>query len=157
MRLSLKEDSTLGLNLALTEAVAEQIFLSIRKAAEEDKTISFVAVSQSDEPSTKKWVDAVGGSGLVNVIVDAQKEIFAAYGLGASSFWAVLNPWSLSNAMKLGRSENISIRPTESGSRWQTAGLFAVDGDGVVKYARKASTADDLGDVQEAIKSVKKE
>lgn len=37
-------------------------------------------------------------------------------------------------------------RPTESGSRWQMPGGFAVDGRGVIKWAHVANTADDVSD-----------
>lgn len=86
--------------------------------------------------------------------IDDNRESFAEYGLGYSTFWAVLNPWSLKTAMTIGKNEGYDIRPTESGSRWQTAGLFAADGDGKLTYAHKASTSDDLGDLDTAIKSV---
>ena len=57
---------------------------------------------------------------------------------------------------RLGRSEEIWNRPTESGSRWQTAGLFAVDGNGVVRYAHVAQAADDRGDLDEALTKLKR-
>lgn len=145
-----------SINIKLIYSVAEKIFLLLRNAATSDSSTHFIAVSHSDQPSTEKWLDAVGGSGNVEVIVDHEREIFAAYGLGASSFWAVLNPWSFSSGLALGKSENIGIRPTESGSRWQTAGLFAVDGDGVIRYAHKAATSDDLGDLPAARSAMNK-
>lgn len=87
-------------------------------------------------------------------MVDHDRESFSAYGLGLSSLWAVLNPSSLSAAMKMGKQEGINIRPTESGSRWQTAGMFAVDASGTVVYSHKAETSDDLGDLDAAISSL---
>lgn len=95
----------------------------------------------------------MGGSGKVDVQVDDARQSFAEYGLSYSSFWAVLNPWSLKAAINIGKEEGYQIRPTESGSRWQTAGLFAVDGTGKVTYAHKASTSDDLGDLEAALHS----
>jgi len=67
----------------------------------------------------------------------------------------VLNPTSLKNAVNLGKAEGIDIRPTESGARWQQAGLFAADGSGRLIYSRKAQTSDDLGDLDAALKSAK--
>lgn len=122
----------------------------MKTAADKNPSIRYVAVSHSDQPSTDKWVEDVGGAGQVEVLVDEQREAFSAYGLGLSSFWAVLNPSSLKNAMTIGKTEGIDIRPTQSGSRWQEAGLFALDGAGVIKYSHKAQTSDDLGDLQAA-------
>lgn len=90
------------------------------------------------------------------MVVDHERKDFAQYGLGASSFWAVLNPWSMGAVFTLSKEENLNVRPTESGSRWQTAGLFAVDGKGTVVYSHKANTSDDLGDLSAALDSLRK-
>ncbi len=55
---------------------------------------------------------------------------------------------------KLGKQNGIWNKPTESGSRWQTSGSFAVDGKGVVRWVKVAEAADDMPDFQEALKSV---
>lgn len=88
------------------------------------------------------------GASKVIVWLDRDKGIFCLrYGMGLSSFSAVLlDPSSLKNAMTLGKEEGINISPTESGSRWQQAGLFA---------AYTAQASDDLGDRDAALKSAK--
>lgn len=135
--------------------VAEKIFLKLRDAAEKNPAVHCIAVSHSDQAATNKWLQDVGGSGKLRVIVDHDRQSFSEYGLGPSSFWAVLNPWSLSNAISMGKTEGFNIRPTESGSRWQTAGLFATDGSGKLTYSHRANTSDDLGDLEAALMSVK--
>ena len=52
---------------------------------------------------------------------------------------------------KLEKEDGIKVRDTESGNRWQTAGSFAVDGRGVVKWSRRDRRADDMPDFKEAI------
>jgi len=98
----------------------------------------------------------VGGPGKVEVIVDHERTLYGAYGLGVSSFWHVLNPWSMASVVHLGRSESIWNRPTESGSRWQTAGLFAVVEDGTIEYAHAAVAADDMGDLDGAVQALRR-
>jgi hypothetical protein len=93
----------------------------------------------------------VGGEWDVNVIADADRELYSKWGLGASSAWHVLNPWSLYSVYKLGTSEKIWNRPTESGNRWQTSGSFAIGGEGVVKWAKVAKSADDVPDFKGAL------
>jgi hypothetical protein len=100
-------------------------------------------------------VESVGGSDNVQIIVDEARAMYAVFGLGVSSWWHVLNPWSMANVFKMGREENIWNRPTESGSRWQTAGVFAVDASGIVQYSHPAQTTDDLGDLQTALASIR--
>ena len=113
-----------------------------------------IAVSHSDKPSTDKWVESVGGAGDVQVVVDHERKIYALYGLGVASFWHVLNPWSLGAVFTMARQEKIVNRPTESGTRWQTSGVFAVDASGTVKYSHPSQTTDDLGDLEAAVQSV---
>jgi hypothetical protein len=126
----------------------------MQKLAGKNKDVNWVAISHSDEQSTEKWVIAVGGEWDVQVIVDDQRELYAQWGLGTSSVWHVMNPWSLYSVYKLGKAENIWNKPTESGSRWQTSGSFAVDNDGIVRWAVVAKAADDIPDFNVALKSI---
>ena len=116
--------------------------------------IKCIAVSHSDKSSTDKWIGAIGGAGQVEVIVDPERTTYGKWGLGVSSFWHVLNPWSMTNVLKVGKEEKIWNRPTESGSRWQISGTFVVDGKGVVRYVQVAQAADEIGDFEGALKSV---
>jgi len=133
---------------------AEKTFQQLRKCAGEHPEVNFVAVSHSDEDATEKWVIAVGGEWEVTVVVDPEREIYAHFGLGVSSTWHVLNPWSLYSAYKLGKQERIWNRPTESGSRWQMAGSFAVDSKGIIRWERIASAADDNPAFQDALEAL---
>lgn len=80
--------------------------------------------------------------------------MFARWGLGMSSLWHVLNPWSLWSVYRLGKEEGIWNRPTESGSRWQTAGSFAIDREGNVKWGRVAQSADEIPKFEDAVKAI---
>ena len=98
---------------------------------------------------------AVGGEWDAKVIVDADRELYAQWGLGISNTWHVLNPWSLYSVIRLARQEKIVNRPTETGTRWQTSGSFAVDKRGLVQWASIAKAADDIPDFDEALKSLR--
>ena len=65
--------------------------------------------------------------------------------------WHVLG--SIPGTTKL-KQEGISVRATESGSRWQTAGNFGIDGGGTVKWARVDQRADDMPDFKEGVDKV---
>ena len=138
----------------IVSTVAEKTFYDIRKVAGKNEDINFVAISHSDEQSTENWVTAVGGAWDVEVIVDDKRELYGRWGLGTSSLWHVLNPWSLYNVYKLGKAEKIWNKPTESGSRWQTSGSFAVSADGVVAWASVAKAADEIPDFNAALKVI---
>lgn len=90
----------------------------------------------------------------MTVIVDSERELYAQWGLGVSSAWHVLNPLSMYSVFKLGKQEKIWNRPTESGSRWQTSGSFAVDSEGIVRWASVAKAADDIPNFSEALSAL---
>lgn len=96
----------------------------------------------------------MGGQWDLKVIVDADRELYAQWGLGVSSLWHVLNPWSFYSLYRLAFHEKISNRPTESGNRWQTSGSFAVDREGIVRWSRVAKNADEIPDFNEALKAL---
>ena len=54
--------------------------------------------------------------------------------------------------VKLGREEGIWNRPTESGSRWQESGAFAVDGEGVIRWGGSAERADWIPVFEEGVR-----
>jgi hypothetical protein len=133
------------------DIVAEKTFKQLTQLSSENPQVSFVAVSHSDQEATDRWVVLVGGEWNVNVIVDAERKLYAQWGLGVSSTWHVLNPWSIYKSYRMAKDEKIWNKPTESGSRWQIAGSFAVGGDGVVRWVHVAKSADDMPDFKEAL------
>ncbi|KAF4542125.1 Alkyl hydroperoxide reductase subunit C [Lasiodiplodia theobromae] len=145
---------------------AEKTFRRLREAASGNADVRFVAVSHSDQASTERWLDSLSGGGggggittgpAVELVVDAERDVFAQWGLGVSSLWHVLSPWSMYSVYRLGRDEGIWNRPTESGNRWQTAGSFAVDGEGVVRWGGPARQADDVPDFGQAVKALREQ
>ena len=133
---------------------AEKTFLSFRSAASAHPNIRFIAVSHSDQASTEKWLEAVGGPGAVQVVVDSTRETYARWGLGVSSLWHVLSPGGLWSVYKVGKEDNIWNRPTESGSRWQTSGSFGIDPKGRVRWGQAAPSADWIPNFEEAVRAV---
>lgn len=126
-------------------------------AAQHQHRVHFVAVSHSDQPATDHWLASLPTpeqNSAVHVIVDDQRSIYADWGLGVSSFWHVMSPSSLWSVYKLGKQEGIWNRPTESGTRWQTAGTFVVDGQGIVKLSKPSMSADQVPDFEEALRSL---
>lgn len=135
---------------------AEKTFRNLREAASNNPDIRFVAVSHSDQGSTDRWLDALGGGkGAVELLVDPGRDLFAQWGLGVSSLWHVLSPWSMYSVYRLGKEEGIWNRPTESGNRWQTAGSWAADKEGVVRWGGPSKQADDVSEFGQAVKALK--
>ncbi|KAJ5917360.1 hypothetical protein N7466_010914 [Penicillium verhagenii] len=126
----------------------------MRTAATEHPEINFVAVSHSDQQSTDDWLGAVGGAGSVRVIVDADREIYASWGLGVISWGHLFSPGGLLAVFKMGKEKGVWNRPTESGSRWQSSGHWAVDGEGYVRWGGPAARVDDMVNIAEAISAL---
>jgi hypothetical protein len=99
-------------------------------------------------------VISIGGEWDTHTIVDSERELYGNWGLGVSSAWHVLSPWTMYNAFRLGKDDNIWNKPTESGNRWQTAGSFAVDGKGIVRWTNIPRIAGEIPDFAEAMRAV---
>ncbi|KAG6042010.1 hypothetical protein E4U41_007106 [Claviceps citrina] len=111
---------------------AEKTFkcLTAVSDAHKEDGIHCVAVSHSSRDATERWIPQVGGAWQTDVVIDRERDLYADWGLGLSSTWHAFNPLSLYSVYRLGAEEGIWNRATESGSRWQKSGAFAVGGDG---------------------------
>lgn len=130
--------------LAHSRPVAEKTFKALTTISAKHKNIHCVAVSHSSAEATEKWIPQVGGVWGVEVVVDENRDLYAQWGLGISTTWHVLSPRAIYSVFRLGKEEGIWNRPTESGSRWQMSGAFAIDRGGTVRWAHVASSADDI-------------
>ena len=88
--------------------------------------------------------------------VDEKREIYAAWGLGLSSYWEALSPWAIAGAVKLGREKGIWNRPTGSGTRLQRAGSFAVDSDRKIVWSHISTQSDDMADLCQGMEALGK-
>ncbi|KAK4123512.1 hypothetical protein N657DRAFT_633782 [Parathielavia appendiculata] len=131
---------------------AEKTFKLLTNISNHHPKIHCVAVSQSTQEDTDTWIVQVGGEWEVQVIVDPQRELYHAWGLGLSSTWYAVNPLALWHAWKLGTEEGIWNRNAESGSRWQIGGAFGIDAQGFVRWGGPAASADDVPDFKEALR-----
>ncbi|KAK7727554.1 hypothetical protein SLS53_009456 [Cytospora paraplurivora] len=95
--------------------------------------IHCVAVSHSDQTATDSWVEHVGGAWETDLVVDEDRDVYAAWGLGLSSYWHAVHRERL---------------------RWQTSGAFAVDKNGVVKWAAVARSASEIPDLDAALRAL---
>lgn len=129
----------------------------MREIASKNSDIHFIAVSHSNNEHTAKWRREIGGEedpSNLEIIVDDQRQIYAAWGLGVASFWHVLSPQGFYELYRLAKDEGITNRPTESGYRWQTSGSWAIDGKGKVVWGGPVKTANEIPDFAEAVKAV---
>ncbi|CAM1506098.1 Fc.00g057390.m01.CDS01 [Cosmosporella sp. VM-42] len=152
-------------------AFAQKTFLNLRTLANRyGEAINCIAVSHSSEQATKKWIDLLGGAWNVQIVIDEEREIYAAWGLGIGNTWYVLNPATQIQSWKekgwlgekvAGSIQKNGVEPNKAtsgdeeedgvstvmGNKWQEAGAFSVDGTGTVIWGGKALRADDVMDL----------
>ena len=128
---------------------AERTMQLLRDAAARRSDIQFFAVSHASDADTERWCAEVGGPGAVRVVSDPSRLSYAAWGLGRTSLGHFLGRRSLAAVTELAR-EGIRNRHPD-GTRWQSAGTFALDGDGVVRWRSIPLHAGDLPDLDQAL------
>ncbi|OWO98015.1 hypothetical protein B2J93_8240 [Marssonina coronariae] len=110
---------------------AEKTFLELRRIANKYPDLHCVAISHASQAATDRWVTSIGGAWAVQVIIDEAREVYASWGLGVSTTYHLLNPWTQMAARKLGTNENIWGREVDpSANRWQVGGCWATDQSG---------------------------
>ncbi|KAI0172566.1 hypothetical protein GGR52DRAFT_413262 [Hypoxylon sp. FL1284] len=74
-------------------AFAQKSFLALRDLSVKNQGgLTCVAVSHSSREATRKWVDLLGGAWTVDVVIDEERAVYAAWGLGLGSVWSMFNP-----------------------------------------------------------------
>jgi hypothetical protein len=132
---------------------AEATFLHAREAAAREADVRWIAVSHGTREQTDRWCEAVaGGPGPVELVVDEERAVYAAWGLGRTNVGHFLGRRSLSEAARLARQGIRNRHP--SGTRWQRAGTFAVDGSGTVRFVHVPESAGDVPDLDAAARAV---
>ena len=132
---------------------AEATLRDLVAQSHRDDAVRRVAVSHAPATATARWCAAVaGGLGAVELIDDEDRKRYAAWGLGRTSLGHFLGARSLAQVMRLSRQGIRNRHP--AGTRWQTAGTFAVDAAGVVRFAHVPEHAGDLPDLAAASAAV---
>ncbi|PFH62833.1 hypothetical protein XA68_11614 [Ophiocordyceps unilateralis] len=74
-------------------AFAQKTFLNLRTLANRhSQSLTCIAVSHSSSSATRKWIDLLGGAWNVRVVIDEDRAVYAAWGLGIATYWHLFNP-----------------------------------------------------------------
>jgi hypothetical protein len=128
---------------------AEWTARTLREAAAANPEVDWIAVSHAPTAATARWRDAIGGLDGVSVLIDDGRVHYATWGLGRSSLRHFAGRRSLAEVGRLARQGIRNRHP--AGTRWQSAGTFAVDAGGVVRWRHLPEHAGDLPDLSEAL------
>ncbi|CZR62894.1 uncharacterized protein PAC_12791 [Phialocephala subalpina] len=128
-----------------------------RRLANKFPRLSFILISHASKAATDRWVSQVGGLWAMSLVIDTEREVYAAWGLGVSTTYHLLNPWTQMAARRLGTEEGIWAREVAGdgcANRWVIGGAWGVDEVGTIRYGGASKTADDIPDLVEACKAL---
>jgi hypothetical protein len=131
---------------------AEQTLRMLRDAAGASSDVRWVAVSHASAEATGRWSRALGGADGVELVSDPSRRGYAAWGLGRTTAGHFLGRRSLAAVAALAR-EGIRNRHP-SGTRWQSAGTFALDSEWIVRWRHLPEHAGDVPDLAGALEAV---
>jgi hypothetical protein len=130
---------------------AERTMQMLRDGAARAPGLQWVAISHAPAPDTERWLLAVGGAGNVTVASDPSRRSYAEWGLGRTQLAHFLGRRSLGAVAQLAR-EGVRNRHPD-GTRWQSAGTFALDRSAVVRWRSVPAHAGDLPDLDAALRA----
>jgi hypothetical protein len=132
---------------------AEATMRALRERAAKTADVQWVAVSHAPEAATGRWCELVGGAGEVRVASDPSRATYASWGLDRTSLAHFLGRRSLAAVALLARAGIRNRHP--HGSRWQSAGTFAIDRDGAIRWRHVPAHAGDLPQLDAALDSLR--
>lgn len=127
---------------------AEATARMLREAVERHPDLQWVAVSHAPTAATARWCEDIGGLENVRLLIDDERVHYATWGLGRTRLSHFAGRRALGEVARLARQGVRNRHP--DGTRWQRAGTFAVDADGIVRWRHLPEHAGDLPDLAEA-------
>jgi AhpC/TSA family len=131
---------------------AEATMLRLREAAERSPEVQWIAISHAPPEATEGWCRAIGGTGAVQVASDPSRRAYADWGLGRTSLGHFLGRRSLGAVGRLTRRGIRNRHP--HGTRWQSAGTFALDEKAIVRWRLLPAHAGELPDLDAAVEAL---
>jgi hypothetical protein len=132
---------------------AELTMRMLRAAAASSPEVQWIAVSHAPSEATERWCIAVGGADGVRVASDPSRCAYAAWGLGRTRPSHFLGRRSLAAVGALARRGIRNRHP--HGTRWQSAGTFAVDAQAIVRWRALPAHAGDLPNLDLALLAIR--
>ena len=124
----------------------------LRESALRVPEVQWIAISHAPEGATAEWCRAVGGTDGVRVASDPSRSTYAQWGLGRTSLGHFLGRRSLA---AVASAERRGIRNRHPhGTRWQSAGTFALDGQAIVRWRLLPAHAGDLPHLDAALQTL---
>ncbi len=121
---------------------AEMTVLELSQLQQKHQQIDFIVVSHCSLRETEFWLNQIAPDNQFVTVIDEERDLYGRWGLGCTGLGHFLGVRSLITLVRLARRGLVNRSP--SGSRWQQAGAFAVNGDGRVVWRHLPKHAGDL-------------
>jgi hypothetical protein len=131
---------------------AERTVQLLRDAAARSREVDWIAISHAPPEATDRWCHAIGGADGVRVLSDPSRHTYAAWGLGRTSAGHFLGKRSLAAVADLARRGIRNRHP--HGTRWQSAGTFALDEHAIVRWRTLPAHAGEMPDLEAALAAI---
>lgn len=132
---------------------AEATLKDLQQMRHANPDIAAVAVGHAPPQAATKWRSKVGAAEGVVCVDDPSRHIYAEWGLGLTEMSHFAGVDSLKGVANLLGSGIRNRHP--SGTRWQGAGAFAVDGRGIIRWVHIPRHAGDLPDLDAAVQALR--
>jgi hypothetical protein len=132
---------------------AELTMQLLREGATRSPQIDWLAISHAPPEATERWCRAIGGADGVRVVSDPSRQSYAAWGLGRTSAGHFLGRRSLAAVAELARRGIRNRHP--HGTRWQSAGTFALDEHAIVRWRMLPAHAGEMPDLDAALAAIR--
>lgn len=132
---------------------AEQNVKQLRQTSMIFPNIDFFVVSHGDKLICDKWINSIGGIGSLNFIHDEHRELYGLFGLGYTNFSHFMGIRSLFGVVKL-LFKGIRNR-TASGTRWQSAGSFLIDSNGIILWKQIPTSSEEIPNYKDNLEQLK--
>jgi hypothetical protein len=133
---------------------AERTMQTLRDEAVRAPEVQWIAISHAPAAQTERWCEAIGGAGAVLVASDPSRRSYAAWGLGRTDLGHFMGRRSLAGVTDLARKGIRNRHP--AGTRWQSAGTFALDREGIVRWRSAPAHAADLPNLDAALRAIQR-
>jgi hypothetical protein len=134
---------------------AEATLRALHALATQAPEVTVLAVVHSRGETASAWCERAGGAGAVAVVEDPGRDAYATWGLGRTGLRHFAGARSLRAVALQARHGVRNTRP--DGTRWQSAGTFALDAAGVVRWRHLPAHAGELPDLAAALAAVRGE
>jgi hypothetical protein len=133
--------------------IAEATQLRLAELGRSLHGVRLVAVSHADEGATRDWCRAIGTQDAgIEIVADPTRQLYAHWGLGRTTLSHFMGRESFRAVQSLAGEGIRNRHPV--GTRWQSAGTFALDAQGCVRWMHVPAYAGDMPDLDAAVAAI---